>query len=100
MPFKALATLRITECRVHVERAGSAYIALCLSVGVRRTRHANVGFVISVRASSAYRTDNRSCLGNLHENMEMKDNINEDEKIDGLCIDKIMWQIHARIVLL
>jgi hypothetical protein len=85
----AFTTLRVTEERVHIERAGSAYVRLCLSVGVRRTGHANVGVVVSVRASSAYSTDSRSCLGNLQENMEIKKRINEDEGKHRLHTDEV-----------
>jgi hypothetical protein len=45
--------------------------------------------VVSVRASSAYGTDSRSCLGNLQESIEMTKRINEDERIDRLHTDEV-----------
>ena len=81
--FEALATLCITECGVHIERAGSACVHSCFTIGVGRTRHTNVGIVVSVRARSARRTDRRSRLGNLQvkqQQMGMKVRINERMK--------------------
>jgi hypothetical protein len=78
--FEAFTTLRITEQRVHIERAGSAYVHSCLGICVCRTRHANVITVVSVRASSACRTCSRSRLGNLKEKNERKNGIKEGGK--------------------